>query len=109
MFKHRVALIEAGRVAPFQRGGGSLVQRLAKAGWKFYGSGTCGWTTRQKWVFGDEDFSSLYVECYTRQDNLRRVCADITEGFPTWKNERTGRTAVGMQSVEDLEALLRVK
>ena len=105
MQKHKVALILE---AQQQGGGGSLVQRLARAGWKFYGSGTCGWTTRQKWVFGDEDFSGLYVECYTPKDNLRRVCADM-EGFPTWKNERNGRTAVGLHSVEDLEALLRMK
>ena len=78
-----------------------LLERLRRAGWRFYGSDTCGWTTYQKNVFGSSDLSGMYVHCYTPDDDIKGVCAEFTEGFPSWKNTRTGAVITGFQYEED--------
>lgn len=81
-----------------------LARRLKNVGFKVYGVTQCGWTRKQRELFGVDEarkvFESFYVECRSRDS-----CPSQVRGFPTWAvgEEMTP----GFQSFESLSVLAR--
>lgn len=71
--------------------GANLGSKLSNAGWVLYSRDGCPWCTKQKAEFSAAELSSLkVVECL---DNP--ACAEISGGFPAWKNTKTGLVSNG--------------
>lgn len=81
-----------------------LAKRLKKHDIKVYGVTPCGWTKRQRDMFGSREsqarklMESLYTECRSPDD-----CPDIM-GYPTWKHGE--KSFPGFKTVEDLESMI---
>lgn len=62
-----------------------LAKEVAESGLHVYGVSQCGWTVKQREMFGDRNsearkiFEKTYIECTTRD-----MCPDI-KGYPSWK------------------------
>lgn len=81
-----------------------LAKRLKKHGIKVYGVTPCGWTKRQRDMFGARDsparkvMESLYTECRSPD-----VCPGVM-GYPTWKHGE--HSFPGFKNVSDLEEII---
>jgi hypothetical protein len=62
----------------------ALAKKIKASGLMVYGVTQCGWTKRQREMFGDRNsearklFESSYIECRTRE-----MCPNV-RGYPTW-------------------------
>lgn len=62
-----------------------LAKEIEESGLQVFGVTQCGWTAKQREMFGGRDsearkiFERVYIECTTRE-----MCPDI-KGYPTWK------------------------
>ena len=81
-----------------------LAQKAKDAGLMIMGVTQCGWTRRQREMFGPRDsearkiIESIYVECRTRE-----MCPNV-RGYPTWKHGE--QQFPGFKDVPNLEALI---
>ena len=80
-----------------------IALKLKHAGAKVYGVTQCGWTKRQRDLFGGRDSTArkaledIYVECHTTD-----MCPDV-QGYPTW--EVSGKKFPGFKGIEQLEEM----
>lgn len=81
-----------------------LAKRLKAAGFKVYGVTQCGWTRKQRDLFGVGEarkvFESFYVECRARDS-----CPPQVRGFPTWAAGE--EMTPGFQNFESLSVLAK--
>lgn len=81
-----------------------LAKRLKKHGIKVYGVTPCGWTKRQRDLFGNREsparklMETIYTECRSPSD-----CPGIM-GYPTWKHGE--KSFPGFKTPEDLESMI---
>ena len=78
----------------------NLARRLANRGWVLYTKPGCGYCTRQLAELGGP--YPRQIDC----SGTNPLCAHISS-FPTWVNSRTRDTRVGLQSREELLAMLK--
>lgn len=84
-----------------------LALKLKQAGAKIYGVTQCGWTKRQRELFGGRSsparkvLENIYVECHTSD-----MCPDV-QGYPTW--EVSGKKFPGFKASEQLEEMAEYK
>lgn len=82
--------------------GANLGSKLSSAGWILYSRDGCPWCTKQKAEFSPSELSSLkVVECAENP-----ACAEITGGYPAWKNTKTGLVSNGYLPRDRLNSFL---
>lgn len=88
------------------RGATGLSSRLARAGWVLYAKEGCGFCDEQLAMFGKRP-PKLLVYCYSDGTTMSTfdappVACSRFRAFPTWYNQKTSETRVGLQKPEDL-------